>query len=294
MHDIWNPWHGCVKCSEGCQNCYMYYLDKIRDKNGADIYKTKAGFSYPVQKKRDGSYKIKSGEMIRVCMTSDFFLEEADKWREEAWEIMHMRSDVKFFLLTKRPSRVFDVLPKNWGDGWDNIIFNVTCENQKRADERIPILKELPFKHKGIMCAPLIGEISIDKYLSDGVIEQVICGGENYDGARPCNFDWVKSLYSECAENDTTFCFIETGTVFIKDGRRYFMPKKSIQSEMAYKSGMYYRGKPINWHLTDETGQVIPEKNLYIPHFGGNCKKCGSRPICNGCSDCGKCEKRAD
>ncbi len=20
MHDIWNPWHGCVKCSEGCEN----------------------------------------------------------------------------------------------------------------------------------------------------------------------------------------------------------------------------------------------------------------------------------
>lgn len=37
MHDIWNPWHGCVKCSEGCQHCYMYFLDRVRDKNGADI-----------------------------------------------------------------------------------------------------------------------------------------------------------------------------------------------------------------------------------------------------------------
>lgn len=27
MHDIWNPWHGCIKKSEGCENCYMYYLD---------------------------------------------------------------------------------------------------------------------------------------------------------------------------------------------------------------------------------------------------------------------------
>lgn len=41
MHDIWNPWHGCTKCSEGCQNCYMYFLDRVRDRNGADIYKTK-------------------------------------------------------------------------------------------------------------------------------------------------------------------------------------------------------------------------------------------------------------
>ena len=29
MHDIWNPWHGCVKYSEGCMNCYMYVLDKM-------------------------------------------------------------------------------------------------------------------------------------------------------------------------------------------------------------------------------------------------------------------------
>ena len=26
-----------------------------------------------------------SGEQIQVCMTSDFFLEEADPWRAEAW-----------------------------------------------------------------------------------------------------------------------------------------------------------------------------------------------------------------
>ena len=50
MHDIWNPWHGCVKCSEGCQNCYMYFLDRVRDKSGSDIYKTKSGFDYPLHK----------------------------------------------------------------------------------------------------------------------------------------------------------------------------------------------------------------------------------------------------
>lgn len=39
MHDIWNPWHGCVKCSEGCQNCYMFFLDRMRDRNGVEIPK---------------------------------------------------------------------------------------------------------------------------------------------------------------------------------------------------------------------------------------------------------------
>lgn len=113
MHDIWNPWHGCVKCSEGCQNSYMDYNDARRGKNGADIYRTKAGFRYPLSRDRNGQYKVKSGEMLRVCMNSDFFLEEADPWRDEAWDIIHQRPDVKFFLLTKRPERVAACLPRD-------------------------------------------------------------------------------------------------------------------------------------------------------------------------------------
>lgn len=292
MHDIWNPWHGCRKCSEGCQNCYMYFLDRMRNQNGADIYKTKSGVRYPLQKDRNGNYKIKSGEMLRVCMTSDFFLEEADEWRDEAWNIMRMRPDVVFYLLTKRPERVGACLPKDWGDGWENIFFNVTCENQRRADERIPILLDLPFKHKGIMCAPFIGSISIEKYLKSGQLEQVTCGGENYDGARPCNFDWVRALREECEKYNVPFCFIETGTNFIKDGKRYFIPQKQVQSAQAFKSGVSFEGKPVKFKLTDRFGCEIPEEELYTPHFRENCNTCGSRPICNGCSDCGKCEKQ--
>jgi len=194
------------------------------------------------------------------------------------------------FLLTKRPQRVRDCLPKNWGGGWENIFFNVTCENQCRADERIPAMFNLPFKHKGIMCAPFIGPVSIAKYLAAGQIEQVICGGENYDGARPCNFEWVKRLREECAAAEVTFCFIETGTCFIKDGRAYNIPKKFIQSEMAYKSGVNFVGKPMKFYLENEYG-MIPNENLYIPHYRTNCERCGSKLICNGCSDCGKCKE---
>ena len=66
MHDIWNPWHGCKKCSEGCENCYMYFLDAQRGRNGADIYRTKVGFKYPLSKDRSGHYKVKSGEYINI------------------------------------------------------------------------------------------------------------------------------------------------------------------------------------------------------------------------------------
>ena len=117
MHDIWNPWHGCLKKSEGCQNCYMYFLDKVRNQNGQNIYKVKNNFDYPLQRDKAGQYKVKSGEQLRVCMTSDFFLEEADKWRPEAWKIIKQRPDVVFFLLTKRPERVAQCLPPDWNGG---------------------------------------------------------------------------------------------------------------------------------------------------------------------------------
>lgn len=292
MHDIWNPWHGCKKCSEGCENCYMYFLDAQRGKNGSDIYRTKSGFNYPLSKDRHGRYKVQSGEQLRVCMTSDFYLEEADEWRNEAWNIIRQRPDVIFFLLTKRPERVKDHLPYDWGDGWENVFFNVSCENQKRADERIPILLSLPFKHKGIMCAPFIGEISIKDYLKSGQLEQVICDGENYAGARPCHYEWVKRLRDECEEYNVTFAFIGTGRRFVKDGKTYQIEGSELQANQAYKSGLIFKGKPIDFKLTRQLGLSIAETDYYKPYFGEKCQTCGMKIICNGCTRCGKCNKK--
>ena len=294
MHSNWNPWHGCIKCSEGCQNCYVYYLDRMRGKNGADVYRTKTGFGYPLSKDRTGKYRIQSGEMISVCMTSDFFLEEADGWRPEAWDIMRTRSDVIFLLLTKRPERIRNCLPADWGDGWDNVFLNVTCENQRRADERIPILLELPFKHKGLRCTPLLGPLRIGGYLDSGQIEQVACGGENYGGRRPCDFGWVRELRAECVARDITFCFMETGTTFIKNGKEYIIRSKQQQNQQAYKSGMNHQGKRMAFDLRDSFGLPIPGENLYKAHYAKKCGTCSFRIICNGCSDCGGCEVRSD
>ena len=291
MHSNWNPWHGCIKCSDGCLNCYVYYIDRMRGKNAADVYKTKTGFRYPLSKDKNGKYKIQSGEMISVCMTSDFFLKDADEWRDEAWKMMRFRSDVIFLLLTKRPERIRECLPADWGEGWDNIFLNVTCETQQRADERIPILLELPFKHKGLQCAPLLGPISIGKYLDSGQIKQVAVGGENYGGKRPCDFDWVKALREECVSRDITFCFMETGTTFIKDGKQYNIPSKAQQNLQAHRSGMTYQGKPMNFILKDQNGNEIPKDRLYVPHFRKKCEECAFRILCNGCSDCGMCQE---
>ena len=259
MHDIWNPWHGCRKASEGCANCYMFTMDRWRGLDGSVVRRNKAAFRYPLSRSRDGSLKVRPGELIRVCMTLDFFVEEADAWRDEAWDVMRQRSDVRFWLLTKRPERFAACLPDDWGEGWDNVMLNVTCENQCRADERIAILLATPARHKGIMCAPLIGRVDIETYLElgerggDGVrgcgIEQIICGGENYEGARPCDFDWVRLLAAQCREHAVTFAFTETGTIFVKDGRTYRLRDHRLQSEQAFKSGVSIAGRPIEGRI---------------------------------------------
>lgn len=292
MHDIYNPWHGCRKCSEGCLNCYMFYLDKVRsNKDGSKIYKTKSKFRYPLAKNRNGEYKIKSGEQIRVCMTSDFFLEEADLWRNEVWQMIKKRADVIFFILTKRAHRIAQCLPDDWHDGYENVFLHVTCENQKRAEERLKYLLQIKAKHKGIMAAPLLEEIHLEKYLKTKQIEQVICGGENYDGSRECNYAWVKSLSQQCQKENIKFTFIETGTNFVKDNKRYIIKSKEIQAHQAFLANLNFEGKPINFKLYDEFNNLLEKKDLYKPKFLPKCFTCGSKPICNGCSMCGKCQK---
>jgi protein gp37 len=293
---IWNPWHGCHKVSEGCQHCYMYFLDGKRGIDTSHIFRTE-NFTLPMQKNRAGRFKIPSGMTLYVGLSTDFFLEEADEWRTEAWNIIRKRPDVAFRLLTKRADRIRECLPEDLGEGYENVMLNVTTENQRRADERLPLLLDIPAKHKGFMVAPFIGPVDAEQYLKTGQIEEVLCGGENYDGARPCHYEWVKSLSDQCRRYEVTFDFIETGSVFVKDGHSYRIPNKRVQSKQAYLSGLSYQGRTMLFKLR------YPEQDLFSspadreeilppqPFFREHCQTCGSRMTCNGCSNCSQCEQ---
>lgn len=295
MREAWNPWHGCIKYSEGCRNCYMYFLDRVHGQDGSRIYKVKGKFDYPIQRDKHECYKIESGEIVRTNMTSDFFLEEADQWRNEAWDIIAERSDLRFYIVTKRVHRVNECLPHDWRNGWENVELDVTVESQEYVKDRLDKLLELPFKHKGLMIAPMLGPIKIEKYLATGQIEQVICGGENYEGCRPCNYDWVKDLSEQCKKYNVTFVFFETGTRFIKNGKEYMIKYKKTQSQQASKSGLSFEGRKVSWKLTDTWGLPVPEEEWTLPKFTSvNCATCGNKPVCGGCTNCGKCEQVRD
>ncbi len=95
MSEIWNLWHGCHKISEGCRHCYVYRGDARRGVDSTVVQKTKS-FDLPVRKKKNGAYKVPPGTEVMTCFTSDFFVEDADVWRAEAWDMIRERKDLTF------------------------------------------------------------------------------------------------------------------------------------------------------------------------------------------------------
>ncbi len=236
----WNPWHGCKKISEGCKHCYVYRQDESygTEISSSEVRKT-ANFDLPVKRRRDGSYKILSGKMVFTCFTSDFLVEDADEWREAAWGMMRERHDLMFFFFTKRITRFAECMPKDWGEGYENVIIGCTVENQAMADVRLPVFMSLPIRHRAIIVAPILERVDLSPWL-DGRIEEVSVGGESGVLARVCDYEWILDLRRQCLEKDVPFRFHQTGAKLLKDGKLYRI-RRPFQITQASKAGIDYR-----------------------------------------------------
>lgn len=232
----WNLWHGCQKISPGCANCYVYRGDSRYDRKDSFIVRKNAEFDLPIRKNRQGEYKLRpSNDYVYTCFTSDFFIEDADEWRAQAWKMIKERPDLNFFIITKRINRFNIALPSDWGDGYENVTIGSTAENQNRADYRLPIFNALPIKHKHIICEPILERIDLSPYLSG--IEQVCVGGESGEEARLCHYSWVLDIRRQCLDAGVSFYFKQTGAKFVKDGVLYNIPRR-LQCAQARKSGI--------------------------------------------------------
>lgn len=225
---IWNPWRGCHKYSEGCKYCYIHKGDAKRSVNTNIIVKTD-NFNAPIAKNKKGEYKIKSGQTVYLCFSTDFLIEEADQWREECWKMIKERWDLNFIFLTKRIERFLKCIPSDWKDGYNNVTVGCTVENQDRADFRLSMFATLPIKHKNVICQPLIEDINIKDYIDN--VELVVVGGESDRNARPLHYDWVLSIREQCIAKGVHFQFRQCGTYFIKDGKKYTLKVRDLCSQ---------------------------------------------------------------
>ena len=187
--DTWNPWQGCFKISNGCRYCYMYRDKRKYGQNPAKVIRSaKATFEAPLKKLK--------GPLVFVCSWSDFFIEQADEWREEAWDVIRNTPHLIFQILTKRPHLIHDRLPDDWGDGWPNVWLGVTVEDRD-AKWRACELRDIPAYLRFISHEPMLEPINM-KYRPD--FKWVITGGESgyRDQWRPAQVEWFRKVRDNC------------------------------------------------------------------------------------------------
>lgn len=287
----WNPWQGCRPVSPGCDNCYMYReKEKFKQDPSKVIRSSEKTFNQPL--------KWADPAKVFVCSWSDFFIEDADEWRDDAWEIMRKTPHITYLLLTKRPENIEERLPADWP--LENVWLGVTAENQEMADKRIPFLLRLPAAVRFISVGPMIDEVDLRHYIGlDGIngdsdfaeengwgysdwsggflgtsdptydpqpgIHWIICEGESGPDARPIHPEWVRSLRDQCLNYEIPFFFKQWGE-WAPLGDKYGLSKDHAFHKKLSFSGsigmeaVFKIGKKRsgNW-LDDQKWEQFPE-----------------------------------
>jgi protein gp37 len=179
---------------------------------------------------------------VFVNSLSDLFHEAIpDTFVASVFNVMANAERHTFQILTKRPDRMRAFIlerkrrheqqfgsyePEPW------IWLGTSVENQHFAEERIPILLEIPAGVRFISAEPLLGPLRLTPWLklfrNDHVIDPtgvaynrldwVITGGESGPGARTCDTDWIAAIVEQCRLEGVA-CFVKQLGARIRWGR---------------------------------------------------------------------------
>lgn len=299
-----SPWWGCTKVSPGCANCYAENLNnRFGSKEWGKSAKRKRQPNFEKNGMALNRKAKRLGRRLNVfpSMCDPFDDEVPIEWFCSLLDLIRRTPNLNWLLLTKRPenweSRLrgvavhYQTVLKNhvkdpgwqWVSSWlssdynynegpDNVWIGTSVEDQKRADERIPKLLEIPAKVRFLSCEPLLGSLELTCGLpiykeADRVTERcglsgqiidvrpgrgwqkhsgnmhpwidwVICGGESGQKARPMHSDWARSLRDQCGAVKIPFFFKQWGGVNKKksgrllDGREWNEFPRTLESPL--------------------------------------------------------------
>ena len=201
-NDTWNPWRGCAKISQGCKNCYMFPVmtDRLREDPTLVRRAADSTFRQP--------YSL-PGPFIFTCSLGDFFIEQADPWRDEAWDIIKWTPHLTYQILTKRPENIRDRLPADWGDGYPNVWLGVSVE-QTTYKHRIIELSSNPAVIRFVSYEPALEYVDFKPHA--GVIDWLISGGESpQPDYRPADPEWFRRVRDDCLSSDIIYFHKQNG-----------------------------------------------------------------------------------
>jgi len=234
-----NPWHGCQRVSPGCENCYAEALDHRLGRSnwgpvsgGANRQAMSEGYwKEPLRWNRQAE-KAQRRHRVFCASMCDVF-EDTDHpvviaARARLWFLIQTTPWLDWQLLTKRPENFKRLLP--WGianDPWPNVWLGVTSEDQRRADERIPILLDTPAVIRFVSYEPALEFVDFEHLHMQGITEidavrgthgvirphggkcerldWVIVGSESGHGARPARLEWYDRVRKLCQDTGVVF-----------------------------------------------------------------------------------------
>ncbi len=216
-----NFWKGCAKVSPGCKNCYMFREMERYKMNPEEITRTKT-WANPKRWNKEAAAEKKS-RMVFTCSWSDFFIEEADPWRADAWKVIKDTPWLQWQILTKRVKRMNDHLPPDWGEGYPNVWMGVSIESAT-YNWRADYLRGVPSRIRFISAEPLLASC---KDLNLEGIHWLIAGGESGPEHRDMDVAWVRELRDMCNKNKTAFYYKQASALLpatkppLLDGRTW-------------------------------------------------------------------------
>lgn len=230
----WNIARGCTKVDEDCKFCYMYResMNKTRY-NPLQVNRTKGVFDFPLKYQERFSKVWHGNPLIFASSLTDFFHPDIDGYRHEAWDIIRRCPHLTFQILTKRPERIAEHLPNDWGAGWHNVWLG-TSVGSPAGLQRMIDLTDIAASKLFLSIEPLHQSLNLSdatiKLRKDGTgpdfsvlpaFDWIIAGGEsgNETGIykyRPCELEWIEKIVNDCKRNQIPVFVKQLGTHLAK------------------------------------------------------------------------------
>jgi protein gp37 len=216
-----NPWWGCTKVSAGCTNCYAEALAR---RWGFDVWGRRKRRTFGEAHWREplawNAEAEAEGAPRRVFCASmaDVFDEDAPPDEQlRLWKLIEATPWLAWQILTKRPHRILDVVPREWKtDPPANVWWGTSVEGPAVL-ERVRALARVRGPVRFLSIEPLLEPISrlpLDR------IDWVIVGGESGARPRPMQEAWVVAIRDRCRSAGVPFFFKQWGGRFNKQNGR--------------------------------------------------------------------------
>lgn len=217
----WNVARGCTKVSSGCKFCYMMRDGEKFGYDGSVVKRTTTVFDMPLKYDKVQSEVWGGDPLIFTSSLTDLFHPDIDSFRDEVWDIIKQCPHLTFLILTKRPERIMDHLPGDWGRGYRNVWLGISVEDQENYDSRMKSFISIPAVVKFLSVEPMLGWICFEISAASAPFDWVIVGGEsgNDNGNwkyRRCYPSWIESIVRQCDWLGVPVFVKQTGTFISK------------------------------------------------------------------------------